>query len=93
MKLSLSLLTLAVSGFLGVLGSPALQTSNATTYPTPPGFIAYDVTESVNAASTPFIHAAVAAATQYWVCIAVSSSTGRYGWSQGGSESSALQSA
>jgi len=34
-----------------------------------------------------------AAATQYWVCEAVSSSTRHYGWSQGGSESSALEAA
>lgn len=31
-----------------------------------------------------------AAATQYWACIAVSHSTGKAGWAQGDSESSAL---
>ncbi|KAJ6589693.1 hypothetical protein B0H19DRAFT_1104526 [Mycena capillaripes] len=97
MKLALSLLTLAASGILGVLGSPALQISNVTTHPVPHGFTAFDVPESVNAAPAPLVpalkDAAVAASTHYWVCIAVSASSGGYGWSQGGSESSALQNA
>ncbi|KAF8189173.1 hypothetical protein K438DRAFT_1833079, partial [Mycena galopus ATCC 62051] len=90
-------LTLAASGILGVLGSPALQASNVTTHPTPHGFTAFDIPESVDAAPTPSVpaheDAVVAASTNYWVCVAVSTWTGRYGWSQGGSESSALQNA
>jgi hypothetical protein len=99
MKLALSLLTLTASGILGVLGSPALQTSNATAHPVPHGFAAFDVPESVDAAPAPLVSAhkdavaASAVSTHYWVCIAVSSSSGHYGWSRGGSESSALQSA
>ncbi|KAJ7834573.1 hypothetical protein B0H14DRAFT_3462012 [Mycena olivaceomarginata] len=99
MKLALSLLTLTASGILGVLGSPALQTSNATAHPVPHGFAAFDVPESVDAAPAPLVPAhkdavaASAVSNHYWVCIAVSSSSGHYGWSRGGSESSALQSA
>jgi hypothetical protein len=102
MKLALSLLTLAASGILGVLGSPALQTSNVTAHPVD-GFTPFDVPESVDAPAplvpahkdaAPAVAAPVAAAsTHYWVCVAVSTSSGRYGWSRGGSESSALQSA
>ncbi|KAF7366093.1 DUF4189 domain-containing protein [Mycena venus] len=99
MKLALSLLTLAASGILGVvLGSPALQTSNVTVHPVD-GFTAFDVPESVDAAPAPLVPAhkdaapVVAASTHYWVCVAVSTSSGHYGWSRGGSESSALQNA
>ncbi|KAJ7906788.1 hypothetical protein B0H13DRAFT_2020255 [Mycena leptocephala] len=90
MKLALSLLTLAASGILGVLGSPALQTSNVTAHPVD-GFTPFDVPESDAA---PAVAApVVAASTHYWVCVAVSTSSGHYGWSRGGSESSALQNA
>ncbi|KAJ6580043.1 hypothetical protein DFH09DRAFT_1146396 [Mycena vulgaris] len=98
MKLALSLLTLAASGILGVLGSPALQTSNVTTHPVH-GFTAFDVPESVDATPAPLVPAhkdaapVITASTQYWVCVAVSTSSGNYGWSRGGSESSALQNA
>ncbi|KAF8189178.1 hypothetical protein K438DRAFT_1833090 [Mycena galopus ATCC 62051] len=97
MKIALSVLTLAASGILGVLGSPALQTSNVTTHPTPHGFTPFDIPESVDAAPAPSLpaheDAVVAASAHYWVCVATSTSSGHYGWSQGGSESSALQNA
>ncbi|KAJ7327886.1 hypothetical protein DFH08DRAFT_967678 [Mycena albidolilacea] len=72
MKLALSLLTLTASGILGVLGSPALQTSNVTTHPVPHGFTAFDVPESVDAAPAPLVPAhkdavaASAVSTHYW---------------------------
>ncbi|KAJ7199443.1 hypothetical protein GGX14DRAFT_468003 [Mycena pura] len=95
MKFALSLLTLAASGIFGVLGSPALQTSDVTTHPVH-GFTAFDIPESVDAAPAPTQKEAAAvltASTHYWVCAAVSTSSGRYGWSRGSSESSALQNA
>ncbi|KAJ6615818.1 hypothetical protein B0H10DRAFT_2039178 [Mycena sp. CBHHK59/15] len=94
MKLVLLLTFTASLGILGVLGTPALQSSNVTTVAAPHGFTAFDVNESVDAAPvSPAFKEAAVAATHYWVCIAVSTSTLRYGWSQGGSESSALKNA
>ncbi|KAJ7882114.1 hypothetical protein B0H13DRAFT_2048526 [Mycena leptocephala] len=92
MKLALSLLTLAASGILGVLGSPALQTSNVTTHPVD-GFTPFDVPESVDAPAPLVPPTRTPRPTHYWVCVAVSTSSGHYGWSRGGSESSALQNA
>ncbi|KAJ7906784.1 hypothetical protein B0H13DRAFT_2020239 [Mycena leptocephala] len=91
MKLALSLLTLAASGILGVLGSPALQTSNVTTHPSvdAPAPLVPAHKDAAPAVAAPV----VAASTHYWVCVAVSTSSGHYGWSRGGSESSALQNA
>jgi hypothetical protein len=99
MKLALSLLALTASGILGVLGSPALQTSDVTTHPAPHGFTAFDVHGSIDAPPASSLSAnkdaavKVAASTQYWVCIAVSKSTGRYGWYRAGSKSSSLTNA
>ncbi|KAF7370168.1 DUF4189 domain-containing protein [Mycena sanguinolenta] len=98
MKLTLALLALTASGISSVFGVPALQTSNVTTLPAPQGFTPFDVSESVDAAPAPSSPAhkdalVAAASAQYWVCITVSTSTLTYGWSQGGSESAALQNA
>ncbi|KAF7370169.1 DUF4189 domain-containing protein [Mycena sanguinolenta] len=98
MKLTFALLALTASGISSVLGVPALQTSNVTTLPAPDGFTPFDVSESVDAAPAPSSPAhkdalVAAASAQYWVCIAVSTSKLNYGWSQGGSESAALQNA
>jgi hypothetical protein len=55
---------------------------------------AFDIEPSVDGISEA--HSALvgaAAASKYWVCIVVSQRGGRYGWSQGSSESSALKNA
>ncbi|KAJ7829467.1 hypothetical protein B0H13DRAFT_1916526 [Mycena leptocephala] len=80
MKLALSLLTLAASGSSVFL---ARQPSKLGRRTGPLGPAHKD------AAPAPV----VAASTHYWVCVAVSTSSGHYGWSRGGSESSALQNA
>jgi hypothetical protein len=51
-----------------------------------------DVEPSVDASPEPAsgFKDAAASSTHYWVCITVSLSTSKYGWSQGGSLSSAL---
>ncbi|KAJ7829453.1 hypothetical protein B0H13DRAFT_2289743 [Mycena leptocephala] len=93
MKLALSLLTLAASGILGALGSPALQTSNATIHPVDVGQRCTGPLVPAHKDAAPVVAASLAASTHYWVCVAVSTSSGHYGWSRGGSESSALQNA
>lgn len=86
MKSTLFFAITLFSSIVGVLGTPTPGTTNVTTYPTPPGFKPYDVEDSVDASQKPSTgtnNFEAAAATQYWVCEAVSSSTGYYGWSQG----------
>jgi len=81
MKSILFLLAIVLSyitnGFAG--------TTNSTAIAVPESF---ELEPSVDASGPKTKSALVA--TQYWVCIAVSRSSGRYGWSQGSSESSAL---
>jgi hypothetical protein len=99
MKFALSLLTLAASGIISVLGSPAIQTSNVTVHPVDGDFSAYGIPQSIDAATEPLPLAhsnaapAPAVSTHYWVCVALSTSSGHYGWSRAGSESSALANA
>ena len=93
MKSALFLTAIAISSFTSVFGSPARRsTLDAFTSPASQKFtIAPDVDAAPESHSA--VMDAAAATTQYWVCIAVSQSTGKYGWSQGGSESSALSKA
>lgn len=92
MKSAFLLTAIAFSSITSVFGTPTRRTTlDALTSTATHKF---DIESDVNGISEP--HSALvnaAAATQYWVCIAVSRSSGKYGWSQGGSESSALKKA
>jgi len=93
MKSALVLTAIAISSLTSVFGTPTRRsTLDAFTSHASEKFT---IGPDVNAA--PESHSAIvdaaAATTQYWVCIAVSRSTGKYGSSQGGSESSALKKA
>ncbi|KIM83608.1 hypothetical protein PILCRDRAFT_819243 [Piloderma croceum F 1598] len=93
MKSALVLTAIAISSLTSVFGTPTRRsTLDAFTSHASEKFT---IAPNVDAASEshPAIVDAAAATTQYWVCIAVSRSTGKYGWSQGGSESSALSNA
>jgi hypothetical protein len=90
MKFALLFSFIAVSSLTSVFGTPARRSLVD-------GFVVpieheSDVGPSVDASPEPAskFKDAAASSTHYWVCIAVSPSTGRYGHSQGGSESSAL---
>jgi hypothetical protein len=84
MKSILFLLAIALSCITNVFAG----TSDSTSVAVPQSF---EIEPSIDASPKPPSAKLInGAATHYWVCIAVSSRTGRYGWSQGGSESSAL---
>jgi len=92
MKSALFFAAIIVSSLTGILATPARRSTVEDGFAVPSQHES-DLEKSVDGISSPepeskFVDAA--AATQYWVCIAVSPSTGKYGWSQGGSESSAL---
>ena len=90
MKFTLVLTAIAISTLTTVLGTPVRRsTLDAFTSHVSKKFT---IEPSVDAASEPH-SVLVDTATQYWVCVAVSHGTGKYGWSQGGSESSALSEA
>jgi len=90
---SLFLAATTFPSIISVLGTPTTGVTDVTTYAAPPGFKASDVMHSADASPQNFSLKEASAAAQYWVCVAVSQSTFRYGWSQGDSESSALQNA
>jgi hypothetical protein len=92
MKSTFILAATAISSILGVFGVPATTKSHdAFIYPSPPGVKAPALEKSVNGA--PALSRPAASDAEYWVCLAVSPSTLRYGWSQGGSENAALAAA
>lgn len=93
MKSTLFLVAVAFSSIVGVLSTPAAGVTHVTTFPAPPGFKPVDVEHSVRANPPGHAFEGASAANQYWVCVAVSKNTFSYGWSQGGSKSSALQNA
>lgn len=81
---------------VGSVLSASLATSQTSSILAPKGFAPVDVQTPADATpSTVNKVAAVqaATATQYWVCLTLSTSTLQYGWSQGGSEASALANA
>jgi hypothetical protein len=94
MKAVLSLLaTIAFSGILAVLGNPTPQiTTDVISIHAPEGFTPPEIIEPSVDGSVLEKHA-VAAAAQYWVCVAISRSTLQYGWSQGGSYDASLRAA
>lgn len=86
MKFTLFFAVTALSGLVGVMGTPTPGSSGVTKYSAPANFKPYDVDGSVdpNEGKKPSTaDTKSAAAAQYWVCEAVSSSTGHYGWAQG----------
>lgn len=93
MKSALVFTAIAISSLTGVFGTPARRsTLDAFTSHVPQKFtIAPDVDAAPESHSA--LVDAAAATTHYWVCISVSPSTGKHGWSQGSSESSALKKA
>ena len=97
MKSALLSVAIAISSVASVFGVPAIRsTLDAISILAPQGFQVSGVTVEPSVDGAPKDRSAPksdAAAAQYWVCIAVSQSTLRYGWAQGGSSSSALNSA
>lgn len=93
MKSTFILAATVISSALGVFGTPTPVTKqDAIIYSSPPGVKAPVVQQSVDGNSA--IPRPAAANTAYnWVCLVVSPSTLKYGWSQGQSEGSALASA
>ena len=91
MKAALSFLTtIAFSVVLGALGTPTARTiTDVTTIPAPADYKPPKIEHSVDPSKGEKPKTKSAADTQYWVCVALSKSTLQYGWSQGGSESSA----
>jgi hypothetical protein len=93
MKFALFFTALTLSGFTSVFGSPTRPTTlDALLVPGSETAASPISLTSVDGSLEPtsnFTNAAAASA-QYWVCVAVSPSTYSYGYSQGGSESSAL---
>jgi len=91
MKVAFALLSMYAT-LAAASATPTKVNSHATTYDAPEVSQPQDVNEFVEAVAPPLFEEA-AAATQYWICEAVSPSTRAYGWSQGGSESAALSAA
>jgi len=90
MKVALLFGFIAISSLTSVFGTPSRR-SIVDGFAVPSEHESA-IGPSVDASPEPaskFMDAA-ASSTQYWVCIAVSPSTGKYGESQGSSESSAL---
>lgn len=85
-----------ISFFLAGPALAASPNSNSTSIKAPPGFKPIDVHPPTNVVTTTGAKpaaVAAAAATQYWVCLAISTGTFQWGAAQGGSESSALAAA
>jgi hypothetical protein len=89
MKFAFLLTAITLSSLASVFGTPTRRsTLDAFT-----SHASQQFTIEPDVDGTPETHSALvdaAVSAQPWVCIAVSRSTGRYGWSQGSSESSAL---
>jgi hypothetical protein len=92
MKFTFLLTTIMLLSLATVFSTPTCQsTLSAFT-----SHASQKFTIKPDADGTPETHSALvdaAVAAQYWVCIAISHSTGKSGWSQGGSDSSALSNA
>ena len=89
----LAALPLCVISFVNgaATGTTTSATSSSTSFPAPKGFQPTDVTgfgdPNTDQPDT------TSDATQYWVCLAISPSTFKWGAARGGSESSALSAA
>jgi hypothetical protein len=97
MKSCLLSTAIAISSIASVFSVPAIRsTLDAISVPAPQGFQMSGATVEPSVDGAPKDSSVLkgdAAAAEYWVCIAVSQSTLRYGWAQGASSSSALNSA
>lgn len=88
MKASLIFLTFVST----VLATPITEALDpkVTSIAAPAGFKVVDVGNSLDTQPSSLLKEAAASTTQYWVCLAISESTFRFGSAQGGSESSTL---
>jgi hypothetical protein len=81
---------IAFSFFLNVLGTPVDQKSGAFILTAPQGYKSSFVSLPRD---KPEVALKASAAVEYWICIAVSTTTLRYGWFRSGSEATSLSGA
>ena len=92
MKSTFILAATALSSILGVFGTPTSpKKQDGFGYSAPQGISPPHPASSVNGQSA--VARPAVDNQEYWVCLAVSTSTLEYGWAQGGSQNAALLSA